>query len=157
LTAGATITSGSKTALNADIYQKETAPIIVKAIEDTYYKDYTDYVYKLSGETEVVTSLEVAKIRAIHRECALDAALSHVLSGQPSRLADHEHGAHLSTTDLVTGARFSVSSGDIYVVVAGPAKGSDVLSYSSLEPAGTSLSAARTIPTKDFLRMVSGQ
>jgi hypothetical protein len=76
LTAAAAITSGTKSAIDADIYQKETAALIVQQINNTYYSDLKDYLKALPGKTDVNVGYEVASIRTFHTECSLDAAVA---------------------------------------------------------------------------------
>lgn len=71
MTAGATITSGSKTAIDTDIYSKMSIANFAQAIQQTYYADMKIYVNGLSATAAITPELEYAKIAAIHRECAL--------------------------------------------------------------------------------------
>lgn len=88
LTAGATISSGSKTALDADIYAKATIGNYDQAIQSTYYKSIADYLNTLTNSTQEITlSIEVDKIRTIHKECSLasaQASISSTLQSSPA-------------------------------------------------------------------------
>jgi hypothetical protein len=80
LTAGATIASGSKTAIDSDIFAKATVSNYAQAIQATYYTDIGNYMSALSNSSSdsLVPSIEVAKIVAIHKECSLASAQSTI-------------------------------------------------------------------------------
>lgn len=82
LTAAATISSGAKTALDADIYVRETAPLIVQAIDNTYYKEYAAYTNALStkSDADINPAVEFNIIKAFHKDCTLDSALASLSS-----------------------------------------------------------------------------
>jgi len=85
MTAGATITGGWRTAINADIYGKATAGTFSHAIQSTYYTDLNSYVGTLGKMSQLTASMEVAKIRSIHNECSLEAARATIDAAlQPS-------------------------------------------------------------------------
>lgn len=95
LTAGATISSGWKTAINSDIYQKATIGNYAQAIQASYYTDIGNYVSALSiaSNDTLIPSIEVSKIEAIHKECSLASAQSTISSTLQA-----------STTTTTTGA-----------------------------------------------------
>jgi hypothetical protein len=79
LTAAATISTGTKTAIDANVYAKATAALILQEINRTYYVHIRDYRNKISTAqdvTQIIPTLEVSEIEAIHRECSLDAAVA---------------------------------------------------------------------------------
>ena len=78
LTAGATISTGTKSAIAADVYAKATAPLIVQQINNTYYANIDAYRKELlkADPKSIVPALEVSRIQAIHRECSLDSAIA---------------------------------------------------------------------------------
>jgi hypothetical protein len=78
LTAAATISTGTKTAIDADIYAKATAALILQEIKNTYYVHIDDYRKELIDRdtAAVIPSLEVSSIDAIHRQCSLDYAIA---------------------------------------------------------------------------------
>jgi len=80
LTAAGSISSGWKTAIDSDIYAKATIANYAQAIQSTYYSDLQTYLDALSGmqEADIVPSIEVAKIRSIHKECSLASAQAAV-------------------------------------------------------------------------------
>jgi hypothetical protein len=82
LTAASTISSGSKTAIDSDIFAKATIANMAQAIKATYYKDLATYEAELGTEQadSIVPSVEVAKILSIHNECALDSAEASISS-----------------------------------------------------------------------------
>jgi hypothetical protein len=79
LTAGASISTGTKLAIDADVYAKATAALILQEIDRTYYVKVQDYGTKLSARQDVdkiIPTIEVSEIEAIHRKCSLDAAIA---------------------------------------------------------------------------------
>jgi hypothetical protein len=79
LTAGASVSSGWKTAIDSDIYSKASASSYVQIIQGTYYKDMPAYLATLEAqEKQDKASIEPAfalgNIRRIHIECSLAAA-----------------------------------------------------------------------------------
>jgi len=80
LTAGASIASGSKTAIDADIFGKATVANYAQAIQATYYTDIDSYLAALNtaSDDKLIPSIEVSKIVAIHKECALASAQSTI-------------------------------------------------------------------------------
>lgn len=80
--AAATIASGSKTAIDADIYAKAGAADFATAIQksySTYFQSYTDGLTKLATSADpIIVNNEVAKIEAIHSQCALGPAESTI-------------------------------------------------------------------------------
>jgi len=89
LTAVSTVASGSKSAINADVFAKTTIANLAQAVNSTYYRDMKAYEDQLGSATPtgLVMSIEVAKILSIHKECALDtaeASISSTLGSQPT-------------------------------------------------------------------------
>jgi hypothetical protein len=79
LSAAATIATGSKTAIDADIYAKAAIADFATAIQKTYYSDMKTYIDALpSLAPPVVISAEIAKIQSYHAECALAPAESAI-------------------------------------------------------------------------------
>ena len=80
LSASTTILTGSKTALDADIYAKASIANFAAAIQATYYADMSKYVTGLSTADPSTLSwpIEIYKITVIHRECALAPAESSI-------------------------------------------------------------------------------
>lgn len=78
LTAAATISSGSKTNFDSDLYSKQTASIIADQINSTYFKAIKDYADKLSetDDDKLIPAVEVLEIDVIHRQCNIDQALA---------------------------------------------------------------------------------
>lgn len=115
LTAGATITSGWKNSLNADVYARATIANYAQAIQATYYTRLNDYMNALtdSNADGLVISLEVGKIRTIHKECSLASAQSSI----SATLQSTQQGTSATATDtwIVTGD-FKV--GDTFTLIA---------------------------------------
>lgn len=83
LSAASSIASGSKTAVDADIYDKAATSDFSTAIEKTYSAKIQDYTTNLptlqdSTDTPLIVSNEVAKIKAIHGLCGLAQAESSI-------------------------------------------------------------------------------
>jgi hypothetical protein len=80
LTAAGSISSGWKTAIDADIYAKATIANYAQAVQATYYTDLGKYTVDLTlmDDRQVTASIEVAKIRTIHKECSLAAAQASI-------------------------------------------------------------------------------
>jgi hypothetical protein len=82
LTAGATLATGTKTAVNANIYAKASIANFQTALEKSYFKSISDYLTalpNLKGSGFLVTA-EVAKLESIHATCTLAAAESSIAS-----------------------------------------------------------------------------
>ena len=85
LTAAATISTGTKAAIDADVYAKATASLILQEINSTYYAEIDKYRTALADRRDgvsIVPTLEVSKIGAIHRQCSLDAAVANLSQSQ---------------------------------------------------------------------------
>src|SRR5665213_2432202 len=119
LTAGATITSGWKTAIDSDIYAKATIANYAQAIQTTYYTDLATYTTALTNmdPTKVVASLESAKLRSIHKECSLAAAQSSVSAALQSPSPSPQQGSSATTTDTWTVSQ-SFKPGDKIAITA---------------------------------------
>lgn len=76
LSAASAIITGSKTAIDTDVYAKASIANFASAIDATYYSDMSKYVGGLAAADPSTLSwpIEVYKITAIHRECALATA-----------------------------------------------------------------------------------
>jgi hypothetical protein len=89
LTASSAIASGSKTAIDSDVYAKATISNFIQALQGTYYNDIGIYISKHleTPDPNLMPSLEVARIIPIHAECALapaENAITNTLRGTPS-------------------------------------------------------------------------
>jgi hypothetical protein len=83
LTAAGSITSGWKTAIDTDVYAKQTIANYAQAIQSGYYTDLHTYIDSLNAVTDdsaIILPIEVAKIRTIHRECSLATAQASISS-----------------------------------------------------------------------------
>lgn len=93
LSAAATIATGSKTAIDTDIFDKAAISDFSKAVQHSYSAAVQDYMSKLpapsnQSDSTLAVSLEVAKIQGIHALCGLapaeatiDAQLSSTTQG----------------------------------------------------------------------------
>jgi hypothetical protein len=89
LTAAVSISSGTKTAIDSDIYARATIGNYAQAIQSSYYADMKTYVDELTtaNEDDLIPSIEVSKIRTIHKECSLasaQATISATLQSSPT-------------------------------------------------------------------------
>lgn len=79
LTAAATISSGTKTAIDADIYQNATAPLMVEAIQQTYDKDMATLLQQQAGGGAPADPQFVyTEIIKVHSECSLTEAMAQL-------------------------------------------------------------------------------
>jgi uncharacterized protein YceK len=83
LSAAATIATGSKTAIDTDIYDKAAISDFSTAIQNTYYtayRSYTDALPKLTDTdaAPLIVNNEIAKIESMNAECALAPAESAI-------------------------------------------------------------------------------
>jgi hypothetical protein len=120
LSGASTVSSGSKTAINADIFAKATIANLSQAINATYYKDLKTYEDQLiaAQADSLVSSVEVAKILSIHKECALDtaeASISSTLGSVPPPAAAAALTSKLVTVSL---AGASAHAGDNLQIIA---------------------------------------
>jgi hypothetical protein len=108
LTAAGTIASGSKTAIDTDIFAKATIGNMSQAINATYFRDIGAYGEALQtmNPDNIIISVEMAKLLSIHKECALDSAEASIAStlgaaAQPPKQA--ASSAVLVTITVVAG------------------------------------------------------
>ena len=73
-TAATTISSGTKTAIDADIYQNATSPLMVQAIQQTYSADMKTLLQKIE-QLPAGQPVEFADLVQVHNECSLTEAM----------------------------------------------------------------------------------
>jgi hypothetical protein len=79
LSAVSSIASGSKTAIDTDVFDKAATSDFAAAIQRTYTADMKTYTTGLPQLTDpIIVSNEVAKIQSIHNECSLAQAESAI-------------------------------------------------------------------------------
>jgi hypothetical protein len=80
LSGAATFVTGSKAAIDADIYAKASLSSFQTVVQNTYFKYMRDYTDKLPGlsENDLVVSNEIAKIESIHATCGLAPAVASI-------------------------------------------------------------------------------
>ena len=78
LTAGSTIVTGTKSAINADIYAKASTANFHSALQQTYYKAMYEYLTKLPALQNPIPSVEASNIATIHATCSLAAAQASI-------------------------------------------------------------------------------
>jgi hypothetical protein len=141
LTAAGSISSGTKTAISSDIYARATIANYAQAIQASYYSDMKIYVDALTAANDdsLVPSIEVSKIRTIHKECSLasaQATISSTLQTPPTT------GASVTTqTVTVTG-----STGTFTVTANPPAPGTTIsVAYTAARGDTASTIAAKLV------------
>jgi hypothetical protein len=130
LSAGATITSASRDAINSNLYNKDTFAAFHSALQATYYAKLNTYIDALSttDESQIDVSVEATKLQTIHALCSLAAAESAILATiQPPQ----------------TNGR-----GTAAPAAAGARAGADVESMGAAGTAPTGASATTNIRTK---------
>jgi hypothetical protein len=80
LAAAAGITAGSRAAIDADLFAKNAAPIIVQQLNKTYFTSMNNYLMAFPPQS-VVPGIEYAKIQNIHNSCSLELALASLGTG----------------------------------------------------------------------------
>lgn len=76
LSAGAAISSGTKTSLQTNLYAQQVSPVLVDVIQRNYQKSVDDLVTKLkSSPDDYPVSLAVNDVLLMHNTCSLDYAL----------------------------------------------------------------------------------
>jgi hypothetical protein len=100
LNAAGTIASGSKAAIDSDIYAKASVANFIQAIQSTYYKDLQSYWNNFEAAPNnppVNLPGEVMKIMDVHAECSLasaQAAISATLKGSSTAGKTDDNGAN---------------------------------------------------------------
>ncbi|QGZ58142.1 hypothetical protein [Paraburkholderia acidiphila] len=153
LTAGATVSSGTRLAINQDVYEKETAQLITGAIDATYYKEYAQYAASLEtmDPVSMSPSVEVARIEGFHKDCSLDRALTYVFANQP-----HLAQKPAPTDDqMQKGTPFTGANGTVYVITKAPTPADQTVKYQILMSTGT-LSPEFQVTDNQF-RQILGQ
>jgi hypothetical protein len=96
--AAGSVVSGSKAAIDSDVYAKASVANFIQAIQSTYYADLGTYWSKFSAEDPASINLpwEVTKILSLHAECSLasaQAAISSTLQGGQTPASTTKPGA----------------------------------------------------------------
>jgi hypothetical protein len=94
LTASSSVVTGSKTAINSDIYAKASIVNFQTALEGSYFKTMAAYMDTLPKLTEVSVGAELGKIESIHGTCTLAAAESSISTtiSTPAQVPDKPTG-----------------------------------------------------------------
>jgi hypothetical protein len=69
LSAAATISAGTKTAIDSDLFAKQFAEVIADQIQTEYSQQVTTYLTQLSNQSGPVVPLEAAQIQEINGHC----------------------------------------------------------------------------------------
>ncbi len=124
LSAAAAITSGTKTAIDADIYENATAPIMVQAIQSTY-DDPMDKLHTkvltAKDDKALGTLADDASVQAIHQKCSLTEALVELQTLQAAAAKAKTDSAPSPPADtpklpFKVNDRFKLSDGSIVTV-----------------------------------------
>jgi hypothetical protein len=115
LTAGATISSGWRANIDADIYAKIAVQNMVQAIQSTYYTKISGYVGDLANlnEADISVPAELTKIQTIHAFCTLASAEGSVSASL--KAPDQSQAGPTATATLtitVSGANGIAATGD---------------------------------------------
>jgi hypothetical protein len=94
LTASSTVVTGTKTAVNSDIYAKASIANFQTALQGTYFKSMASYTDALPKLTDVSVGAELSKIESIHSTCTLAAAESSIATtiSSPAQVPDKPTG-----------------------------------------------------------------
>jgi hypothetical protein len=84
-TAATTISSGTKTAIDADIYQNATAPLMVQAIATTYDGPMDTLHEQILRADENATNYDYGSVLRVHNRCSLTEALVSVQTLEDAR------------------------------------------------------------------------
>lgn len=88
LSGAASITSGTKTAIDSDFYAKATIGSYMQAIQASYYTDMKAYATALEATQDDLTlSIELSAIQRIHAECSLASAQNTIAATLKSSTA----------------------------------------------------------------------
>lgn len=98
LTASSTVVTGTKTAINSDIYAKASITNFQTALQGTYFKSMASYADALPKLTDVSVGAELSKIESIHGTCTLAAAESSISTTISSPAQAPDKPAGLSAT-----------------------------------------------------------
>ena len=124
LTAAATISSGSKTALDADIYVNATAPLMAQALSMTYDAQMKALQDKLAAAPDAATpNVYFSEVVAVHLKCSLTEAMVTVQSLENQKTPAGAGGA-VTVAGIVPKAVFTLNDGGeitITSLASGPA------------------------------------
>jgi hypothetical protein len=161
-TAATTISSGSKTAIDADIYQNATAPLMVQAIASTYDGPMDTLHDNIAKASDSASEYDFGNVVRIHDKCSLTEALVQVQTLENAKApSSTSKGASsmLDDTSIKKKAKFMLSDGSTAVVTSvKPAKMDDLLTY-TLQGAAAGSIAVNQQPMKmrDFIAMLNSK
>jgi hypothetical protein len=150
LTAGTTILTGSKTAVDSDIYAKASVANFATAIQSTYYTDMGKYVNGLGAAdpTTLDWQIEMYKISVIHAECALAPAEASIAATlQPSQPASPQAPALTVTATATDTTLNSLATNLSSQINASQAFNKAGLSAGTPTAAGSNITLALSYPS----------
>ena len=157
-TAATTISSGTKTAIDADIYQNATAPLMVQAISATYDSPMDDLHDKIADSDDTAAHYDLGNVVRIHNRCSLTEALVEVQkletgNPKPSPVSTPV----LDDLAIKNGAQFKLSDGSLIVVTSDkPGNMDQKLTWTlQASAAGSSPVDKKPMSMRDFINMLN--
>ena len=111
LTAGATISSGAKGAIDTNFYQGETVSFVIAAIQKTYDVQMVKLLATVDSEKGTTVNESIADVQRINTLCSLSEALASASGTTPAAPV-----AAPTAADIVAGAKFTTPGGIIFTV-----------------------------------------
>jgi len=156
LSAASAISTGTKTAIDSDIYVKETAPLIIQELNVTYWTDYyteQKRIQDLGATTQVDPYIELSFVQGLNRECSLDYAIANL--SKTSAAASVKQAPitknQLSQGNVIT----SPVNGIQYQITEAAAPGSSTITVESKPSGATSFSDPESYNEDDFLAFIN--
>ena len=78
LAALAGISTGTRAAIDTDVFAQNTAPVIVQKIQQTYYGQMKDFLEQIRQAGTVNVSVEYGNLLYIHSQCSLPLAVAAI-------------------------------------------------------------------------------
>ena len=155
LTAAATITSGSKTALDADVYMNATAPLMAEALSQSYDDKMQALHDEIASEGDGRLTHDFSEIERIHESCSLSQALVALQTLQ-SKASAATTPAPVTEAAVVPGAKFALSNGSQAVVTAktGAAPATEA-TFTLQDPAGSTPMVYGPMPVAQALSLLN--
>jgi hypothetical protein len=143
LTAAGAITSGWRADIDSDIYAKAAVASYAQAIQSTYYADLKTYMDGLASQndTDIILSMEIAKLRTIHKECGLASAQAAIAA----TLQPGAAGIGAVSPQLVTVAQGATAAKTKYTLTGtgGSLKTPETITYTTSGAESTDSIAAK--------------
>ncbi len=166
LSAAAAITSGTKTAIDADIYENATAPVMVQALQtvyDTPMASLHSKVRAAPNDVALATIADEGDIIAAHQKCSLTEAMVEIQKAQAAAAASKTDSAYqLPKPPFTSGTSFAMNDGslvrlDTAVAASAPANFSLKYSTSNNKPSDATYGADKTDTLANFLALLASK